>query len=48
MFYIDMKKNLMRKNKKLVINIVFMKKEFEVNYWDFGFLIKDEKRGLNY
>ncbi|WZY95519.1 hypothetical protein YC2023_067848 [Brassica napus] len=41
---IDMKKNSMRKNKKLVINIASRKKEFEANHQDLGSSIKDEKK----
>ncbi|CAN7106978.1 unnamed protein product [Brassica rapa subsp. narinosa] len=44
MSHIDMKKNSMRKNKKLVINIASTKKEFEANHRDLGSSIKDEKK----
>lgn len=46
---IDMKKNSMRKNKKLVINIASTKKDllssrFEANHQDLGSSIKDDKK----
>lgn len=46
---IDMKKNSMRKNRKLVINIASTKKDllssrFEANHQDLGSSIKDDKK----